>query len=68
MAKAGFDPRQSVPLWQNMEAASKGAQPPEFLSTHPSPTTRIKDLEARMPQAVPLADQALAQGRKPRCR
>jgi predicted Zn-dependent protease len=68
MAKAGFDPRESVALWQNMEAASKGARPPELLSTHPSPATRIEDLQARMPQALPLAEQARAQGRKPRCR
>ncbi len=68
MARAGFDPRQSVPLWQNMEAASKGQRPPEFLSTHPSPATRIQDLEKRIPQTLPLAEQAHAQGRNPRCR
>ena len=68
MAKAGFDPRESVPLWQNMETASQGARPPEFLSTHPSPETRIKELQARIPKAIPLADQARAQGHKPRCR
>jgi predicted Zn-dependent protease len=68
MAKAGFDPRESVPLWQNMDAASKGARPPEFLSTHPNPATRIKDLQARIPQTLSLAEQAHAQGRNPRCR
>jgi predicted Zn-dependent protease len=67
MAAAGFDPRESVPLWQNMEAASKGARPPEFLSTHPSPETRIKDLQQRIPDALPIADQAHKQGRNPRC-
>lgn len=67
MAKAGFDPRESVPLWQNMDAASKGNRPPEFLSTHPNPATRIKDLQQRIPQTLPLAEQAHKQGRNPRC-
>lgn len=67
MARAGFDPRQSVPLWQNMAAAAKGARPPEFLSTHPNPESRIKELNKRIPDALPIAEQAWAQGRKPRC-
>jgi predicted Zn-dependent protease len=50
MAKAGYDPRESVGLWQRM-GASGGERPPEFLSTHPNPETRIKDLETWMPQA-----------------
>ncbi|GAB2650374.1 M48 family metallopeptidase [Vibrio panuliri] len=48
MARAGFDPRQSIALWQNMAKASKGQQPPELLSTHPSHGTRIEDLTATM--------------------
>jgi predicted Zn-dependent protease len=67
MAAAGFDPRESIPLWENMEAASKGARPPEFLSTHPNPETRIHDLQKRIPEAQPIADQAHKQGRNPRC-
>lgn len=47
MAKAGFDPRQSVELWKNMARASNGSQPPELLSTHPSHTTRIRDLQEK---------------------
>ncbi|WP_413701655.1 M48 family metallopeptidase [Psychromonas sp. KJ10-10] len=43
MARAGFDPSESVTLWQNMAKAS-GEQPPELLSTHPSHATRIDDL------------------------
>jgi predicted Zn-dependent protease len=66
MAKAGFDPRESVTLWQNMAAASKG-QPIEFISTHPSHETRIRDLQQRIPKDLPVAEQAHAQGRKPRC-
>jgi predicted Zn-dependent protease len=46
MADAGFDPNQSVNLWQNMAKASGGNQPPELLSTHPSHNTRIQDLRA----------------------
>jgi len=66
MGRAGFDPRQSVELWQNMARASQG-QPPEFLSTHPSHDTRIRDLEARIPSAMGLRDAARAQGRRPSC-
>ncbi|MDP2572406.1 M48 family metallopeptidase [Vibrio penaeicida] len=44
MAKAGFDPYQSVELWKNMAAASGGSNPPELLSTHPSNSTRITNL------------------------
>jgi predicted Zn-dependent protease len=44
MARAGFDPKESVALWKNMAKASNGQQPPELLSTHPSHSTRIDDL------------------------
>jgi predicted Zn-dependent protease len=44
MAEAGFEPTQSMVLWQNMAKASGGQQPPEILSTHPSHSTRINDL------------------------
>jgi predicted Zn-dependent protease len=67
MAKAGFDPRASVTLWQNMASASKG-QPPEFLSTHPSHGSRINELQAHMPQALSLYEAANAAGRRPGCR
>ena len=67
MARAGFDPRASVDLWQNMVAAGGGA-PPEFLSTHPSGETRIRDLQANMPGAMGLYDEARAEGKNPRCR
>lgn len=48
MAKSGFDPRQSIDLWKNMAKASGGKQPPELLSTHPSHSTRIQDLQAKI--------------------
>lgn len=63
MAKAGFDPRESVNLWQNMAAAG-GGQPPEFLSTHPSHGTRIKNLESGIPAAL---EQRSKSGKKPAC-
>ena len=51
MAKAGYDPRQSIALWQNMGKAS-GAAPPAFLSTHPGHEQRITQLQELMPQAL----------------
>ncbi|HXG27363.1 MAG TPA: M48 family metallopeptidase [Nevskiales bacterium] len=66
MARAGFDPREAVTLWQNMAQAGGGA-PPEFLSTHPSHDTRIEDLQKRMPEALKLYDAARVAGKKPKC-
>jgi metalloendopeptidase OMA1, mitochondrial len=51
MARAGYDPRESIRFWQRMENAG-GAQPPEFLSSHPSHGARIQQLEAEMPKAL----------------
>jgi predicted Zn-dependent protease len=51
MAKAGYDPRQAVNLWQNMSKAG-GASPPTFLSTHPGHEPRIAQLQRLMPQAL----------------
>jgi predicted Zn-dependent protease len=54
MAKAGYDPHESVALWRRMEQVSGGSgQGPDFLSTHPNHGTRIANLESWMPQAVP---------------
>jgi metalloendopeptidase OMA1, mitochondrial len=53
MAKAGYDPRAARDLWVRMAAAAKGGQgPPEFMSTHPSEATRIKQIEAWLPEAL----------------
>ncbi len=65
MAKAGFDPSESVPLWQNMATAS--AAPPEFMSTHPSSDTRIRDLRQRIPKALKLRQQTLLNSQPPNC-
>lgn len=67
MARAGFNPRQSVNLWQNMAAASGGNKQPQFMSTHPNPEKRIDKLSAYMPQAIQIQQQANAQGKRPRC-
>ncbi len=66
MAKAGFDPRQAVNLWQNMIAAG-GGRPPKWLSTHPDPQSRLGELSARSAGLMPAYRQALASGRQPRC-
>jgi predicted Zn-dependent protease len=66
MAKAGFDPKESINLWVNMGRVG-GGQPAEFLSTHPSHDTRIQDLQARMPQAMELSQKAHASGKNPQC-
>lgn len=67
MAKAGFDPAESITLWQKMALASQGSQPVEFLSTHPSHATRIQDLQALMPKAIAIMQQARAAGKQPGC-
>jgi predicted Zn-dependent protease len=67
MAMAGFDPRASITLWQNMAKASGGQKPPEMLSTHPSDETRMHDLNARMKVALDLYVTAKGQGRNPKC-
>jgi len=67
MARGGFDPRQSVKLWQNMAKEGGAARPPEFLSTHPSGQTRIHKLNNHMPKAMALYEQAQAIGNKPKC-
>lgn len=66
MAKAGFEPRQAVNLWQNM-AAQGSAGVPEFMSTHPAPETRIKDLRQMLPEAMKTFNQRKAQTSLPKC-
>jgi predicted Zn-dependent protease len=56
-ARAGYDPHAGVTLWQKMAEASKGA-PPQFMSTHPSGPTRIRDIEVNLPKVQPLYARA----------
>lgn len=59
MAKAGYDPRESIAFWQRMDAAVKGkSQPPEFLSTHPGYGTRISNLQRWLPEALPYYESS----------
>lgn len=53
-AGACFDPRAAIGLWERMGAASSGARPPEFASTHPGSATRIAQLQGWMPEALKL--------------
>ncbi len=65
MAQAGFNPQESVSLWRNMDAASQGNRPPELLSTHPAPDSRINNLQANMAEASAIYQTA---PRRPDCR
>ncbi|MDX1515364.1 MAG: M48 family metallopeptidase [Woeseiaceae bacterium] len=68
MARAGFDPREAVPLWQNMAAANEGdTEPAEFLSTHPSNEKRIDSLVSQFGKTLALYNEARANGRNPDC-
>ncbi|WP_422506390.1 M48 family metallopeptidase [Stenotrophomonas sp. GZD-301] len=66
MAEAGFDPAQAVNLWQNMMAASSGRSP-QWMSTHPDPSNRIRELQRDAPALAGVYQQAQAAGRRPRC-
>jgi predicted Zn-dependent protease len=55
-AKAGYNPRAAVTLWQKM-ANVGGKRPPEFLSTHPAPENREKNLASLIPQMMPYYEQ-----------
>jgi Zn-dependent protease with chaperone function len=55
-ARAGFDPRAAITLWQKMGGAAEGKSQPEFLSTHPANTTRIAEISALLPTVMPLYD------------
>ncbi len=58
-ARAGFDPRAGVTLWQKMSQANQGG-PPQWLSTHPSGGRRIADIEANLPKVLPLYERAIS--------
>lgn len=52
MAMAGYDPHAAPEFWKRMMKNSEGKEPPQFLSTHPSSSTRIAEMEAAIPEAL----------------
>jgi predicted Zn-dependent protease len=56
MARAGYDPHAALTLWNKMSAAEASGTP-KFLSTHPAPKDRIKDIEKNLPRVMPLYSQ-----------
>lgn len=60
-ARAGYDPRAGLALWQRMEEQAPGEGPPEFLSTHPSYGTRIENMRRWMPKAVETYERSRKQ-------
>lgn len=62
-ARAGYDPRAAMTLWEKMKAAG-GAAPPQWLSTHPSSETRQQDLSEYSRRVLPLYEATLAQPRR----
>jgi predicted Zn-dependent protease len=57
-ARAGYDPRAAITLWEKMTKTSGGNAPPQWLSTHPSHETRIRDLQDYSQRVLPLYEQA----------
>jgi predicted Zn-dependent protease len=66
MAKAGFNPNASVELWRNM-AKQGGEAPPEWMSTHPSDSTRIDALQTQLAKVQSQYEAARAAGKRPSC-
>ncbi|TCZ92732.1 M48 family peptidase [Lysobacter sp. N42] len=66
MAEAGFEPGQSVRLWELMAERSQGSGP-EILSTHPAPESRIEDLGGQVPSVMPYYQERAQQGSLPSC-
>lgn len=57
-ARAGYDPRAGITLWQKMTSANQGGKPPEFLSSHPADASRVQQIQKLLPSVLPLYDAA----------
>ncbi|MDH3275792.1 MAG: M48 family metallopeptidase [Gammaproteobacteria bacterium] len=57
-ARAGYDPRAGITLWQKMTSANQGGKPPEFLSSHPADATRVAQIQKILPKVIPLYEAA----------
>lgn len=66
MAKAGFDPHEAPKLWENMQQLGGGGGP-EWLSTHPAPSSRIRDLSNQIPDVLPDYQARSTHGNMPQC-
>ena len=58
MARAGYDPRAAIPFWERMNK-QEGAKPPQFLSTHPAPESRIANIKTHIPEALPYYQRSV---------
>jgi predicted Zn-dependent protease len=58
MAMAGYHPRTAVEFWQRMAEAKGGQAPPEFMSTHPADATRIREIDALVPEVMPYYEKS----------
>ena len=58
MARAGYDPREAVLFWERMSKQEGKSSPPQFLSTHPAPQTRIADIKKYLPESLPYYEKA----------
>ncbi len=57
-ARAGYDPRAGVTLWQKMINSSQGGRPPEFLSSHPAESIRVQQIQSLIPTVMPFYEAA----------
>lgn len=58
MAEAGYDPREKADFWRSMmQASAARSRPYEFLSTHPADDKRLAEIEAQLPQVLPVWEQ-----------
>lgn len=67
MSKAGFNPEESIILWQNMSKANGDKAPPQWMSTHPSNKARINNLSENIPKYEPYYEKAKENGTAPHC-